>query len=93
MEVCLHPIHEGFKAPEGVNLILHDREDWRGQVTHAPAVAQVHVVHAVGEQYVAELLEVLRRALHIRRKIGVSAVGPRDVLVHAVNPLAPLAEA
>jgi hypothetical protein len=36
---------------------------------------------------------VLRRALHIRRKIGVSAVGPRDVLVHAVNPLAPLAEA
>ena len=51
-EVRLNAVHESSKAPEAVDLIVHDDHNRRQQVAHSLHISQVEVVHVVGHENV-----------------------------------------
>ena len=77
-EVVADEFDEACKGPEGIHLVFHYHLDGRQQVTHALHIAQVEVVHAVGEE---DVLQHLQIRIVSTLKEGMVAVGAPYVLV------------
>ena len=79
LKIGCNTVHESHEAPEGINLVLHNKKDWREKVGHALDVAEVEVVHHVGHQYVLEQSHIGVIVAHI---VGMRSVSPADVFFY-----------
>ncbi|KAG8232349.1 hypothetical protein J437_LFUL008817 [Ladona fulva] len=63
-----HFVHESNKTPEGIHFIFHQIKNRAQQVTHALDIAQVKVIHDIGDTMI-ESIEVIFLGVHINNCI------------------------